>query len=79
MVGSLGNSWRVMSCKFGHSVGMVVTIEATIALGRSDLLNAMSITVVLGERNKDMKGMNCPVANRNRKSPRFEKSGPSIA
>ena len=73
--GSLGRGWRVISCKSGHIVRMVVTIEAAIILGRPDLLNATSIMVVLGERNKGMNGINSPTVHRNWRSSRFEERG----
>ena len=71
--GSLGRGWRVISCKSGHIVGMVVTIEATIVLGRLDLSNTMLITVVLGERNKGMNGIDSPAVHRNWRSSGFKK------
>lgn len=62
-----------MLCKFGHCVGMVATIEAIIALGRSeDSANVISMVVVLKERNKVMNRMTSLVMGPNQRVFRFE-------
>ena len=58
IIGSLGRRSRVIAFKSGHSLGRVVTIDATIAVGRSGSLNLKRMEVVLGERNRGMNGKN---------------------
>ena len=58
IVGSLGREHRVIAFKSGHSVGKVVTIEATTALGRLYLEKMRRMVVVLGDKNKGIYGMN---------------------
>ena len=60
----------------GHSVGKVVTIEATnTALGGLYLVNLISTEVVLGEMNEGMNGMNFPVVVHNLRDLRFGNKG----
>jgi len=60
ITGSLGRGWRVISCKFGHTVGMVIIIEATIGVARLGSKFMILMTVVLGERNKGVYGIDSP-------------------
>jgi len=64
IIGFLGRVRRTIACKSGHIVGKVVITEATVAAGRLGS-NARKTEVVLGERNKEMNGVNhsCIPAN----------------
>ena len=44
--------------KLGHSVGRVATVETIIASELSIKENVRKMEVVLGERNKEMNGIN---------------------
>ena len=70
IIGSLGREQRVIACKSGHSVGKIVTIEATIVLGGSNS-NPRWMEVVLGERNKGMDGINVPLIPHKERNFRF--------
>jgi len=71
--GSLGREKRVIVCKSGQSVGKVVTIEATIALG-----GQIQMEVVLGETNKGMYGINDPSNPKKDRVFRFWSKGSSM-
>jgi len=62
MTESLGSSLRVIVSRSGHSVENLLIIGAVTIMGerRTDV---MWISVVLGERNKGMKGINVSVAS----------------
>ena len=74
IIGSLGRGKRLIACKSGHSVGKVVTIEATIAIGESDE-KLRSMQVVLGERNKGMNGIHDPAISPQLRAFRFGNKG----
>ena len=59
----MGERRNVISSRLGQSVENVSIIEATISAGEGPA-NPMSMTVVLGERNKGMNGINTAVASR---------------
>lgn len=65
MTESLGKSWRVIHSKLGHSVESLLIMDVTSTVGES--LNIMSIPVVLGGRNKGMKGINTSMASQHSK------------
>ena len=79
IVGSLGSQRRVIFRKLGQSAGNAVIIEAIIAISKSGKMSAMAMAVVLGERNKGVKGMNSPVMGHNSRVSRFGKRGSSMA
>lgn len=61
-----------------HSVGRVINIEAIIAVGKSGRscpVNAISMSVVRGDRNKEMNGMNSPVVDHKSRDFRFGSKG----
>jgi len=75
-MGSLGRVRRLICCKFGHSVGKVAIIGATITPERLDpTWNVMLMPVVLGERNEGMKGMSSPVMDHSSRVLRFGNNG----
>ena len=53
IIGSVGRKWRLIFCKFGHSVGKFEIIEATMALGQSDP-NPRKMEVTPRERKEGM-------------------------
>ena len=55
ITGFLGRTGRLISCKLGHSVGRVATVEVTIAVNTEKV---RKMEVILGERNKEMNGIN---------------------
>ena len=80
VIGSLGRDWRLTSSKLGHIVWRVASSGGTVALWRLGRpVNLISMVMVLGERNKGMKGTISPVADRNSRVLRFGNKGSSIA
>ena len=78
ILGSLDSILRRMDSKLGHIVGKVATIETTIASGRVDPPNEMSMTVVLGERSEGTNGMSSQMASTNLRVFKFGSKGSSM-
>ena len=75
VIGSLGRVSRVINCKLGHSAEKVMIVEATIASGKSD--SKLRVTeVILGERNKEMNGINDSSISNKWRVFRFGSKGP---